>query len=181
MIHLIEITTISSLSEYAFVTGGWNPNHSFTELLDINSEKWTTKASYPYANEIHCHVSFYYQSSFIVFGNYNSGTYQSTIAKFDMVNNSWAKLGDLNVARSHFAGVRSLNSFYIYGGITNTNTYPNEKCILTDNSIECTVQDNPLGRSVEHLFTFNFYLKNIQPKNTKYHRLFAFSIDKDEC
>ena len=150
--YFFNITSTSLLSEYAFVTGGWSPKNSVTELLDINSEQWTTRASYPYATDISNYVSFYYQSSFIVFGCFNSGTYLATIASYNPASNSWTKLGDLNFARTHHTGVRSLNSFYIYGGVGDTKTYPNEKCTLTGNFIECTVQDNPLDRSVDYLF-----------------------------
>ena len=88
----------------------------------------------------------------IIFGCYNSGSYLPTIASFNPTSNSWTKLGDLNVGRTHHTGVRSLNSFYIYGGQTKEEMYPNEKCTLTGNSIECTLQENPLDRSVDYLF-----------------------------
>ena len=142
--HSIKKFKLTLVLEYAFVTGSVNPDNSITELLDINTEKLTTRSSYPYASSVRDYVSFYYQSSFIVFGSYNPGKYKPTIASYNPASDLWTKLGELNVARAYHTGIRSLNSFYIYGGLTNTNTYPNEKCTLMNDSIECVLQDTPL-------------------------------------
>ena len=44
-----EHQDVSSLASYRgspFVTGGYNPNHNKTELLNINTMQWETKAEF---------------------------------------------------------------------------------------------------------------------------------------
>ena len=126
--------------EYVFVTGGWqNPP---TELLDIQSETWRTGASYPYFSDVQLNLPFYYQQSFIVFGGYDKGSGSSIIAQYNPASDSWKKLGDMVRPRDSHTGIRSLDSFYIYGG-WETSTV--EVCILTGDSIECVEQDPPYG------------------------------------
>ena len=125
--------------EHVFVTGsGGNP---YTELLDIQSETWRIRASYPYFSGVRANLLFYYQQSYIVFGGYDNGSRSSIIVQYNPASNSWKKLGDMIVARSLHTGIRSLNSFYIYGGYASTV----EVCTLTGDSIECVEQDPPYG------------------------------------
>ena len=128
--------------EHVFVTGGYNSDgyYSTTELLNIKSETWRTRASYPYYSDVRANLPFYYQQSFIVFGGYDNGRRSSIIAQYNPASDSWKKLGDMIVARSHHTGIRSLNSFYIYGGYQKSTV---EVCTITGDSVECVEQDPP--------------------------------------
>ena len=128
--------------EHVFVTSGYGSNgyNNITELLNIQSETWRTGASYPYFSDVRGNLPFYYQQSFIVFGgNGVGGSRSSIIAQYNPASNSWKKLGDMVRPRSHHTGIRSLNSFYIYGGYASTV----EVCTLTGDSIQCVEQDPP--------------------------------------
>ena len=75
-------------------------------------------------------------------GNGVGGSRSSIIAQYNPASDSWKKLGDMVRPRSHHTGVRSLNSFYIYGGLQTSTV---EVCTLTGDSIECVEQDPPYG------------------------------------
>ena len=118
--------------EPVFVTG--SSTSPYTELLDIQSETWRTRASYPYFSDVRVNFPFYYQQSFIVYN-------PARVAQYNPASNSWRKLGDMVRPRSFHTGIRSLNSFYIYGGSASTV----EVCTLAGDSIECVEQDPPYG------------------------------------
>ena len=126
--------------EDVFVTGSYTS--PYTELLDIQSETWRTRASYPYFSDVRANLPFYYQHSFIVFGGYYSRFRSSIIAQYNPASDSWKKLGDMVRPRIGHTGIRSLNSFYIYGGYQTPTV---EVCTLTGDSIQCVEQDPPYG------------------------------------
>ena len=124
--------------EHVFVTS----ESSQTELMDIQSETWQIRSSYPYGDDAKCNLPFYYRSTFIVFGGLDRGAGSTIIAQYIPASNSWKKLGNMTGPRSHHTGVRSLDSFYIYGG-RQTSTV--EVCILSGDSIQCEEQQPPYG------------------------------------
>ena len=126
--------------EHVFVTGSGSSN-PYTELLDIQSETWQTRTSYPYFSDVRVHLPFYYQQSFIVFGGWDNVSRSSIIAQYNPASDSWKKLGDMVRPRNSHTGIRSLASFYIYGGSASTV----EVCTLAGDSIECVEQNPPYG------------------------------------
>ena len=64
----------------------------------------------------------------------NSGGLQSTVARFDPVENIWSKLGDLNVAREGHGAIQVENEFIVVGG---TGIMPTESCKFNRQSISC--------------------------------------------
>ena len=42
-----HVLSLASYRESPFITGSENPNHSKTELLNINTMQWETKAEFP--------------------------------------------------------------------------------------------------------------------------------------
>ena len=126
--------------EHVFVAG--SDTSPYTELLDIQSETWRTRASYPYFSDVRANLPFYYQQSFVVFGGCDNGRSSSIIAQYNPASDSWKKLGDMVRPRGGHTGIRSLDSFYIYGG-RSTSTV--EVCTLTGDSIECVEQDPLYG------------------------------------
>ena len=76
-----------------------------------------------------------------MFGGWDNVSRSSIIAQYNPASDSWKKLGDMVRPRNSHTGIRSLASFYIYGGSASTV----EVCTLTDDFIECVEQDPPYG------------------------------------
>ena len=82
---------------------------------------------------------------------HQSGEILSIIARFDPVKNSWAKIGDLNVARAGHGVIQVRNEFIVVGGVQKDNylkLIPTESCNLKANSVICTLREPNL-----YLFT----------------------------
>ena len=119
----------------AFVVGGYGSLwHANTELLDLDTQKWQTGATYPFATEICTAPTLYHSSSFFVFGGYVSGgSHLSTIARYSPSTDKWEKLGNLQSKRTHSAAVSIPgNSFLVVGG-GNAASYKTERCTLVGN------------------------------------------------
>ena len=71
---------------------------------------------------------------------------QSTIARFDPIENSWTKLGDLKVARHGHGVIQVYNEFIVVGGsqIGNKNK-PTESCKLKQQTMICTTREPSLS------------------------------------
>ena len=78
----------------------------------------------------------------------NSYDEQSTIARFDPIENSWTKLGNLNVARRGHGVIQANNEFIVVGGSRDGNGYdggePTESCELNGESMTCTTREPQL-------------------------------------
>ena len=74
----------------------------------------------------------------------NSGGFQKTIARFDPLQNSWTKLGSLNVARSGHKAIQIDNEFIVVGGLRTFGggvvESPTESCKLNAQSMKCTTR-----------------------------------------
>ena len=72
-----------------------------------------------------------------------------TIARFDPIQNSWTKLGSLDVGRSGHGVIQVDNEFIVVGGrasgLTNHNNVPTELCKLTGQSMTCTSREPELS------------------------------------
>ena len=79
--------------------------------------------------------------------NYKSGGFQSTIARFDPIENSWTKLGNLKVARSGHGVIQVDNEFIVVGGSRNERfeDEPTESCKLNGESMTCTTREPQLS------------------------------------
>ena len=71
----------------------------------------------------------------------NSKEYLSTIARFDPIENSWTKLGNLKVARYGHGVIQVDNEFIVVGGRGNL---PTESCKLNGQSMKCTTREPQL-------------------------------------
>ena len=79
-----------------------------------------------------------------------SKEHQSTIARFDPIENSWTKLGDLNVARAGHGVIQVNTEFIVVGGSRNGNKdEPTETCKLKQQTMICTTREPSLSK-----FTF---------------------------
>ena len=78
----------------------------------------------------------------------NSREFQSTIARFDPIQNSWKKLGNLKVARAGHGVIQVDNEFIVVGGFRN-GYEPTESCKFNGESIICTTREPKLS-----VFTF---------------------------
>ena len=76
---------------------------------------------------------------------------QSTIARFDPIENTWTKLGNLNVAREGHGVIQVNNEFIVVGGSQSSGEdEPTESCKLNGQSMICTTREPKLSR-------FSFY------------------------
>ena len=80
-------------------------------------------------------------NSFIA--NNNSGGFQSTIARFDPIENTWTKLGSLKVARKEHGVIQIDNEFIVVGG--DQYNAPTESCKLNLLSMTCTTREPQLS------------------------------------
>ena len=82
----------------------------------------------------------------------NNSSYrrQSTIARFDPIQNNWTKLGNLKVARSGLGVIYVDNEFIVIGGSRiGPKDEPTESCKLNEQSMTCTTREPSLSK-----FTF---------------------------
>ena len=70
--------------------------------------------------------------------------YQSTIARFDPIENSWTKLGDLKVARYGHGVIQVDNEFIVVGGEPKIGSVMTESCKLNGQSMTCTTREPQL-------------------------------------
>ena len=78
--------------------------------------------------------------------NYKSGGKQSTIARFDPIENSWTPLGNLNVARYAHGVIQVDNEFIVVGGNrSGDEDEPTESCKLNGQSMTCTTREPRLS------------------------------------
>ena len=73
--------------------------------------------------------------------------YQSIIARFDPIKNSWTKLGNLKVARTGHGVIQVDNEFIVVGGNRYGNEdEPTESCKLNGLSMTCTTREPKLSQ-----------------------------------
>ena len=74
---------------------------------------------------------------------------QSTIARFDPIENSWTKLGNLKVARAGHGVIQVDNEFIVVGGCKTrscTSSVLTESCKLIGQSMTCTTREPQLSK-----------------------------------
>ena len=78
--------------------------------------------------------------------NTNSNTKaQSTIARFDPIENSWRNLGNLNVGRRGHAVIQVGKEFIVVGG-SGKSKRPTESCKLDGQSMICITREPELNK-----------------------------------
>ena len=78
--------------------------------------------------------------------NNYSGGHQSTIARFDPIENSWTKLGNLKVPRDGHGVIQVDNEFIVVGGSQIIDAdEPTESCKLNGESMTCTIREPQLS------------------------------------
>ena len=76
----------------------------------------------------------------------NSKEHQSTIARFDPIENSWTKLGNLNMTRSGHGVIQVNNEFIVVGGVDGfAGSELTESCKLNRTMI-CTKREPELSK-----------------------------------
>ena len=79
----------------------------------------------------------------------NSSERHSTIARFDPIEKSWTKLGNLKVARYEHGVIQVDNEFIVVGGSRDGDEYvPTESCKLIGQSMTCTTREPQLSNFV---------------------------------
>ena len=79
--------------------------------------------------------------------NNSSDKTQSTIARFDPVQNNWTKLGNLKVARRGLGVIQVKNEFIVVGGLDGVDGgEPTETCKLNEQSITCSTREPTLSK-----------------------------------
>ena len=72
---------------------------------------------------------------------------QTKIARFDPVENSWTKLGNLKVARYGHGVIQVDNEFIVVGGhLDGAEEEPTESCKLNGKSMTCTTREPHLSK-----------------------------------
>ena len=117
----------------------------------MSSSKWQKKNSYPYKIDISYFSILTVEKKFIMFGGMSSTldkttgkykeTFESTITRFDPIQDSWKKLGNLKVARQGHSVIQVDNEFIVVGGKGN---FPTESCKLDGQSMTCTTREPKL-------------------------------------
>ena len=117
--------------------------NAVTELLDVVSWRWSTRAPYPYADHVYDAPVTYFDKQFFVFGGDIGGVTQ-TIAAYSPITNTWKHIGNLKVGRFEHNVIWSVDSFIVTGG------YPldarNERCKYSDGTLSCTLQGPVLNQ-----------------------------------
>ena len=76
----------------------------------------------------------------------NSQVILSTVARFDPIQNTWTKLGDLNVPRYEHGVIQVDHEFIVAGGSRKSdNDEPTESCKLNGQSITCNMREPKLS------------------------------------
>ena len=75
----------------------------------------------------------------------NSGGHQSTVARFDPIQNTWTKLGDLKVARKGHDVIQVDNKFIVVGGNRESGDPPTESCKLNGQLVTCDTREPTLS------------------------------------
>ena len=132
----------------AFALGAFSPYHNHFEVLDLKSWSWESRPDYPFHSSLQRHANIVYNGNFFVFGGDTdkNGDYSTVIAKFDVSQNRWSKLGDLVSARCAHDVILSDGYFMVLG------QKATEKCTLSDNSMSCIQQDPTVS---DHLNLFH--------------------------
>ena len=115
-----------------------------TEIYDHSTSVWTIKAFYPFRNTLVDYQILPLFGDFIVFGGFDetSNIAVTTIAKFEPIENIWAKLGNMQFSRYGFGAIEIQKQFLIMGGEGKKRT---ETCILTGESIKCKSREPSLN------------------------------------
>ena len=98
-----------------------------------------TKYSVHSGCSIHSYSIVALADSFYIFGGLSHGTKSSTIAAFSTVTKEWKKLGELKQARYYHGVIIQNGDFVVVGG--NDGQLGTERCILSEDTITCTVID----------------------------------------
>ena len=81
----------------------------------------------------------------------NSGGSQSTIARFDPIENSWRILGNLKVPRRGHGVIQVDNEFIVVGGRDGIEgAEPTESCKLNGQSMTCTNRGPQLSKFTQY-------------------------------
>ena len=132
---------LTLLQAFGFAVGSNAPSNSDTELLQISDWTWSTRAKYPFANDLSYYATAMFNDMFYVFGgrsHINRYTDLSTIAKYNPDSDKWLKVGQLKQPRTYHSVILSKNSFMIIGdGLNNKMT---EKCQLDGDLLTCEEQ-----------------------------------------
>ena len=123
------------------------------------SSVWSSQSDYPFGtvslhfflcnsiSEIFRQAPFIYSYSIVSLGNsfYIFGGYDTTntIASFDTNTKQWIRVGELNQARDAHAVIVRQGQFVVVGGCCGS--LATERCILTDNKVQCTTIDPELN------------------------------------
>ena len=122
------------------VVGGADPNHPFTEVMNINENEWKQVHDYAFHEDIYNSPVVFFDDTFFVFGGKCGSESVSTIAGLKSIDYTWRSYGDLVQARRGHGAIYSSGHFLVVGGFGFDETFITEKCILDNGEITCTKQ-----------------------------------------
>jgi hypothetical protein len=153
-------TYVAASNDSVFVVGGHGDDHHHvaTELLNVETSLWSTRASYPYESSITQAQTLHLNGDFYVFGGYRSEPNDvvdlSHIASYSPTTDTWSSRGNLLTPRSYPGVIWAGDAFLIMGGRNVVDGIESsEKCHFNDNDqIECAYQNPTQPTRYTHLF-----------------------------
>ena len=114
-----------------------------TEIYDQSTSKWSTKSDYPFFEIIIDYQLLSVSDGFILFGGYEELRRMSLsiIAKFDLKQNKWIKLTNLQFSRHGFGVIEVEKKFMVLGGKEKSRT---EMCQFSVDGLECKSREPTL-------------------------------------
>merc|ERR1711933_55494 len=106
----------------------------------LSSSTWQVKKDYPFTKDIFYYSILATDKKFILFGGYSwsSNLYQSKIARFDPIKNTWTELGNLSVGRHSHGVIQVSNEFIVVcGERSGDEDEPTESCKFNEQSMTC--------------------------------------------
>ena len=97
--------------------------------LFTSSTQWTATTDYPYSTSISRYSMISFESSFVILGgSFKASSYSNKlkaidiVAKFNSVDSTWKKLGNLQKGRLHHSTIQLGDDIFLVGGFSNKNS-----------------------------------------------------------
>ena len=122
-----------------------------TELLDVKTWQWETRAPYPYETRIYWARTLHYNREFYVFGGQPS---LSRIASYSPATDIWTSRGNLLTPRYRAGVIWADGAFLVVGGYMSSSAKKSsEKCRFNGPEILCEYQ-NPVEPTGKFIYVF---------------------------
>ena len=140
---LLTFTTVlyATLGDILAV-GSTGPGNAQTELLEVQTDTWSTHQRYPFSSQISRFSMVYQDQKFFIIGG-SSGSAdgsddQSRISQFSQRTKTWSEVGHLNVKRRGHGAIFDGVELVVIGGYE---AHSIEHCTLTEGHFECFITE----------------------------------------